>query len=249
MPPSEPLPAAARPGAQCLSRAQDLRAYARSDLFLHQRTFALVEWTPRLFRGDGRELLIVVPGRLALLRLLHLEQIHRVHLAPVDAHVALAHEPVLGRQFLHLRDHRLAVGMTAERLDRAQVMDHGRVDPDRAAKYSRANARLVSFWSQYQGSVKMRPWAVLSPSAWMSLMKISRPASFWPPSTMPNSDACLIELMVSPPALASPMIFAFEAFACSRNDEKSVPGNGWRTLPSTLPPLFTTTASVSRSSA
>jgi hypothetical protein len=43
----------------------------------------------------------------------------------------------------------------------------------------------------------------------MSLMKISRPASFWPPSTMPNSDACLIELMVSPPALASPMIFAF----------------------------------------
>src|SRR5262249_37500796 len=32
----------------------------------------------------------------------------------------------------------------------------------------------------------MRPWAVLSPSAWMSLTKISRPASFWPPSTMPN---------------------------------------------------------------
>src|SRR5215472_13601927 len=61
----------------------------------------------------------------------------------------------------------------------------------RAAKYSRANVRLVSFWSQYQGSVKMRPWAVLSHSAWMSLMKISRPASFWPPSTMPNSDACL----------------------------------------------------------
>src|SRR5262249_36117926 len=68
-----PLPAAARPGAQSLSRAQDLRAYARCDLFLHQRTFALVERTPRLFRGDGRELLVVVPGRLALLRLLHLE--------------------------------------------------------------------------------------------------------------------------------------------------------------------------------
>src|SRR6516164_1047462 len=95
-----------------------------------------------------------------------------------------------------------------------------------AAKYSRANARLVSFWSQYQGSVKMRPWAVLSPSAWMSLMKISRPASFWPPSTMPNSDACLIELMVSPPALASPMIFAFEAFALQQ-ERREIGAGEW----------------------
>ena len=54
------------------------------------------------------------------------------------------------------------------------------------------------------------------------------------PATMPNSAACLIELMVSPPALASPMIFAFEDCACSRNDEKSVPGNGWRTRPTHL---------------
>ena len=66
---------------------------------------------------------------------------------------------------------------------------------------------------------------------------------------MPNSDACLIELIVSPPALARPMILAFDACACSRKDEKSVPGNGVRTLPSTLPPFFSTTASVSRSSA
>src|SRR5262249_8663774 len=80
-------------------------------LFLPQWTFALVERPPRLLRRNGRELLVVVPGCLALLRLLHLEQVHRVDLAPVDAHVALAHEPVLGRQLLHLRDHRLAVGM------------------------------------------------------------------------------------------------------------------------------------------
>ena len=33
---------------------------------------------------------------------------------------------------------------------------------------------------------------------------------------VPNSAACLIELMVSPPALASPMIFAFDCCACSR---------------------------------
>src|SRR6516165_2330298 len=80
-----------------LCRAQ-IRQRARPDLFLHQRTFALVERTPRLLRWDGRELLVVVPGRLALLRLLHLEQVHRVELAPVDTHVALAHELVLGRQ-------------------------------------------------------------------------------------------------------------------------------------------------------
>jgi len=36
-----------------------------------------------------------------------------------------------------------------------------------------------------------------------------------------NSPACLIALMVSPPPLASPMILALEACACSRNDEKS----------------------------
>ena len=57
----------------------------------------------------------------------------------------------------------------------------------------------------------------------MSERNTSRPARFWPPLTMPNSDACLIELMVSPPALARPMILAFDDCACSRNDEKSVP--------------------------
>ena len=72
----------------------------------------------------------------------------------------------------------------------------------------------------------MRPCAVLSPSARISVMKIKRPASFWPPCKMPNSEACLMELMVSPPAFASPMILAPDAFACSRNEEKSVPGNG-----------------------
>ncbi len=66
---------------------------------------------------------------------------------------------------------------------------------------------------------------------------------------MPNSAACLIEFVVSPPALARPMIFAFDACACSRNELKSCVLSGARTLPSTLPPFFSTTASVSRSSA
>lgn len=43
--------------------------HARPDLFLHQRTFALVERTPRLLRRNDCELLVVVPGRLALLGL------------------------------------------------------------------------------------------------------------------------------------------------------------------------------------
>ena len=54
----------------------------------------------------------------------------------------------------------------------------------------------------------------------MSVRKTSRPARFWPPLTMPNSAACLIELVVSPPALASPMILAFDACACSRNERE-----------------------------
>ena len=66
---------------------------------------------------------------------------------------------------------------------------------------------------------------------------------------MPNSDACLIVLTVSPPALASPITLAPEACACSRKEEKSWPGKGWRTAPSTSPPAASTTAVVFASSA
>ncbi len=66
---------------------------------------------------------------------------------------------------------------------------------------------------------------------------------------MPNSEACLIELIVSPPALARPMICAFEACACSRNDEKSLVLIGCLTPPTTVPPAAFTTAETSRSSA
>src|SRR4029079_552907 len=110
-------------------------------------------------------------------------------------------------------------------------------------------ARLASLASQYQVSVKVRPCAVGRPSAATSLANTSRPAIRWPPLTMPNSDACLIELMVSPPALARPTTLALDACACSRNDEKAEVLSGWRTAPSTLPPAFVTAAEVSRSSA
>ena len=49
------------------------------------------------------------------------------------------------------------------------------------------------------------PCVVFRPSEWMSLMNTSRPASFIV-LVMPNSLAALIELMVSPPALARPRI-------------------------------------------
>ncbi|MCY1308355.1 hypothetical protein D9M70_583570 [compost metagenome] len=65
---------------------------------------------------------------------------------------------------------------------------------------------------------------------------------------MPNSNACLMLLMVSPLPLARPMTWALEACACSRNEEKSALAIGWRTLPTTCPPLDLTTAIASRSS-
>ena len=70
-----------------------------------------------------------------------------------------------------------------------------------------------------------------------------------PPSTMPNSAACLIELMVSPPAFARPMIFAPEDCACNKNAEKSCVLSGAFTEPTTVPPFSFTTLAVSRSRA
>src|SRR3546814_4658215 len=89
--------------------------------------------------------------------------------------------------------------------------------PPLAAANFLAKARLASLASQYQAVVKFSPWAVFRPSECTSVMNISMPASFWPPSTMPNSAACLIELMVSPPALARPTICALDA--CARSEE------------------------------
>src|ERR1700761_9056461 len=94
--------------------------------------------------------------------------------------------------------------------------------PLRSSCHRLVQARLVSFASQYQVSVRVRPCAVGRPSAATSLAKTRSPANFCPPRTMPNSAPCLIELMVSPPALARPMILAFDDCACSRKDEKSL---------------------------
>ena len=108
--------------------------------------------------------------------------------------------------------------------------------------------RASSFRFQYQPSVRYMPCVVFRPSEWMSLMNISRPASFIVLVT-PNSLAALIELMVSPPALARPRICALpDACACSRKDEKS---EVQRVLDGAhhLPPAALTTAGGVASSA
>src|SRR5262245_45297842 len=53
------------------------------------------------------------------------------------------------------------------------------------------------------------PCAASRPRVLTSLMKTSNPANFCPLRTIPNSAACLMELVVSAPALASPTTFAF----------------------------------------
>src|SRR5476651_1100824 len=83
-------------------------------------------------------------------------------------------------------------------------------------------ARLASLRSQYQVSVSIKPCAVCKPSAPTSGANTSNPARLWPPLTMPNSAACLIALIVSPPAFARPMTLALDDCACSRNEEKSL---------------------------
>jgi hypothetical protein len=54
---------------------------------------------------------------------------------------------------------------------------------------------------------------------------------------MPNSAACLIEFDVSRPAFARPITLALELCAWRMKEEKSEVLKGWRTAPSTLPPL------------
>ena len=110
-----------------------------------------------------------------------------------------------------------------------------------------AQARDLSSESQYQASVRLMPRVCSSPSACTSVMNSIKPASFID-EDRPNSLAALTELMVSAPPLASPRTCAPEALACNRKDEKSGVDRGWRTLPSTLPPLALTTSVVSFSS-
>ena len=112
------------------------------------------------------------------------------------------------------------------------------------SKNLRLQARVSASRFQYQLSVRYMPCVDFSPREWMSVMKISRPASFMF-FVMPNSAAALMLLMVSPPALARPRICALLPCACSRKDEKSLADSGCLTVPTTVPPAAFTTLEVS----
>ena len=102
--------------------------------------------------------------------------------------------------------------------------------------------------SQYQLVVNCMPWVFFRPRLCTSVKNTSRPAIFMSLVT-PNSRAALMELMVSPPALARPRIWALEFCACSMKLEKSLAFSGVLTEPSTLPPRASMILVVSASSA
>src|SRR4051812_44871520 len=72
----------------CLLAATDKSA-------LHQRAAALGQRPEGFIGRDGGAQLVIIPGRLGFRRLLHFEQIHRVDLAAVGAHLSLAEEFVV----------------------------------------------------------------------------------------------------------------------------------------------------------
>src|SRR5580765_1688361 len=71
-------------------------------LLLHQGAIPLIDRPERLGGGNGRAQLVVVPRRLGLRRLLHLEEVHVVDLAPVRPDRPLPEQRVVGRRLLHL---------------------------------------------------------------------------------------------------------------------------------------------------
>jgi hypothetical protein len=94
--------------------------------------------------------------------------------------------------------------------------------------------------------VSRSPCAACGPSACTSVMKIASAAilNFF---VNPNSCACLSELLVSLPPLASAITSAPDACACRRNDEKSDVLVGCRTEPATWPPWAFTMRETSAS--
>src|SRR5438034_11683319 len=94
------------PNSACVGMPNTVTGEA---LLFHQRTLALIQGAECLVRGDRRAQLVVIPWPLRLRRLLDLVEIHRVGLAAVRAHRALAEERIVGRHLLHLGDHLRAV--------------------------------------------------------------------------------------------------------------------------------------------
>src|SRR5262245_30527508 len=93
------------------------------------------QWTPALIqrserlRGRNRGAqLVVVPRIFRFLRLLYLEEVHVVDLAPVGTDDAGTEQRIVGRHLLHLCNDRLAVDGAVERFCRLEIVRYGGVD-------------------------------------------------------------------------------------------------------------------------
>src|SRR5262245_65988670 len=75
-----------------------------ASLFLDELTSALIKRAERLIGGNSRADLVVIPRVLRLRRLLDLDEVRGMNLAPVDANRPLATEWIVGRHLLHLGD-------------------------------------------------------------------------------------------------------------------------------------------------
>src|SRR5580704_15690269 len=91
-------------------------------------TIAVFQRPERLFRRNGGAQDVIVTRIFGILRLLHLEHVSRVNRAAVGADAALTEQRIVGRHFLHLSDHGLAVGGAFERSDGLQVMRNLSID-------------------------------------------------------------------------------------------------------------------------
>src|SRR4051794_38160960 len=107
--------AAAEAAAGSGATAAAIDALMRSSPLVGDLAAALLEGGEGLVARDGREVLVVVVGALALLGLLDLEQVHVVDHAAVGEHLALAGEEVVHRHLVQLRGDRLG-GVGAGRL-------------------------------------------------------------------------------------------------------------------------------------
>src|SRR5215207_2040057 len=116
---------AAAAAASC-GTAGAMDALTGCPFLLRHLAAAFLQRREGLVTLDGREVLVIVPRRLALLRRLDLEQVHVVDHAPVRQDLAVAGEEVVDGHLVQLLGDRLG-GVRAGRLDGLEVLGDGRV--------------------------------------------------------------------------------------------------------------------------
>jgi hypothetical protein len=77
-----------------------------------------------------------------------LEQVGVVHLAAVDAYIALTEQRIVGRHRLHLRDDRLAVAVSLQRFNGLEIVEDSGVYCAKAELLAKAAAIIAIFLSK-----------------------------------------------------------------------------------------------------